>query len=90
MLLHIHNLEFSFTTFSQGHQLMINSVCGNVEATTLYSGGYYKFVKIWDVQLLKDISSVDIGKTVDAIAIDNNKQVFIATDDGSIQRLTLL
>lgn len=69
---------------------MINSICGNMETTTLYSGGYDKSVKVWDVQLLKDISSVDIGKTVNAIAIDNNKQIFIATDDGSIQKLILV
>lgn len=68
--------------------MIVNALNGNASSNTLYSGGYDKIFKSWDISTLKNKSSTEVGNCINAIVSDD-KQLFISTGDGDIDKFVL-
>ncbi|KAK7866600.1 hypothetical protein R5R35_010433 [Gryllus longicercus] len=70
----------------KAHDMVIN-VLREAGDSTLYSGSYDKFVKQWDLNSFKCLSSCDTGECINALAIGNEGQVYAAGPNGFLCRI---
>lgn len=68
----------------QGHELIINALCGDERTGSILTGGYDKCLKMWDPKSEKCSSSVDIGQIINSIAVIDD-EVYVAADDSIVK-----
>ncbi|XP_023718980.1 F-box/WD repeat-containing protein pof11 isoform X1 [Cryptotermes secundus] len=70
----------------QAHEMILNALCG-FEDSTLFSGGYDGKVKQWNLETLECINTCEVGFCINTICIGSQGQVYVAGDNGFINRL---
>lgn len=66
--------------------MILNAVCG-FEDSTLFSGGYDGKLKQWNLETLECVSTCEIGFCINTICVGSQGQVYVAGDNGFINRL---
>jgi WD40 repeat protein len=71
---------------SQAHEMILNALCG-FEESTLFSGGYDGKIKQWNLETLECVNTCEVGFCINTICIGSQGQVYVAGDNGFINRL---
>lgn len=79
-------LNFFSSLNVQAHELILNAVCG-FEDSTLFSGGYDGKIKQWNLDTLECVSTCEVGFCINSICIGSKGQVYVAGDNGFLNRL---
>lgn len=68
--------------------MIINAISGNECLGVLYSGGYDKVLKAWDMNTFQNTASVPIGDIIWSVA-SGDGQLFISSGGGDIDKFVV-
>ncbi|KAJ4433668.1 myosin heavy chain kinase D [Periplaneta americana] len=70
----------------QAHEMILNAMCG-YEDSTLFSAGYDGKLKQWNLDTLQNVGTCEIGYCVNTICVGLQGQIYVAGDNGNLNRV---
>jgi WD40 repeat protein len=72
--------------YLQAHEMILNALCG-FEDSALFSGGYDRNIKQWNLDTLECVGTCEVGFCINTICTGTQGQVYVAGDNGFLTRL---